>query len=182
MTVITTSVSNTHSAARPAELAPQQIRRILIGVLIPAFLASLDQTIVATALPVIGQEFDSASSVAWVVSAYMLVFTLRFVGCLLALISLGAGSLFTTTMNVVLNASERRDIGSSTGFMLFARQLSAALVITAVGAWVLGAPVNEGGRSLPVWPFQQVFVAAAAGFAIALVFILVIKARPLRDS
>ena len=106
----------------------------------------------------------------------------RFVGCLLALISLGASSLFTTTMIVVLNASERRDIGSSTGFMLFARQLSAALAITAVGAWVLGAPINEGGRSLPVWPFQQVFVAAAAGFAIALVFILVIKARPLRDS
>ena len=46
-------------AIRPA-LTHEEIRSIVLGILLAMFLAALDQTIVATALPTIGR--DSATS------------------------------------------------------------------------------------------------------------------------
>ena len=39
------------------------------------FLAALDQTIVATALPTIGRQFHDVSSLSWVITAYLLAST-----------------------------------------------------------------------------------------------------------
>ena len=39
------------------------------------FLAALDQTIVATALPTIGRQFQDVSSLSWVITAYLLAST-----------------------------------------------------------------------------------------------------------
>ena len=39
------------------------------------FLAALDQTIVATALPTIGRQFSDVSSLSWVITAYLLAST-----------------------------------------------------------------------------------------------------------
>ena len=39
------------------------------------FLAALDQTIVATALPTIGRQFHDVSNLSWVITAYLLAST-----------------------------------------------------------------------------------------------------------
>ena len=50
-------------------------RRVVIGVLIAMFLAALDQTIVAPALPTIGHSLGDEDFLPWVVSAYLLTST-----------------------------------------------------------------------------------------------------------
>jgi EmrB/QacA subfamily drug resistance transporter len=45
---------------------------VMLGVMLTLMLASLDQTIVATAMPRIVQEFDGLSHLSWVFTAYML--------------------------------------------------------------------------------------------------------------
>lgn len=47
----------------------------MIGVMLAIFLAALDQTIVATAMPQIVQEFQGLEHLSWVFSAYMLAST-----------------------------------------------------------------------------------------------------------
>lgn len=45
---------------------------ILLGVILSMMLASLDQTIVATAMPKIATELNGLSHLSWVFTAYML--------------------------------------------------------------------------------------------------------------
>jgi MFS family permease len=61
-------------APRPP-LSPDEVRTILISLLMTMFLAALDQTIVATALPTIGRQFQDVSSLSWVITAYLLAST-----------------------------------------------------------------------------------------------------------
>lgn len=65
----------------PTELAPATSsrtidpaarRNIIIGVLLAMFLAALDQTIVAPALPTIGSSLGNAEYLSWIVTAYLL--------------------------------------------------------------------------------------------------------------
>jgi MFS family permease len=48
---------------------------IVLGVLLPTFMGSLDQTILATALPTIGRDFDDTHSLPWLITAYLLAST-----------------------------------------------------------------------------------------------------------
>ncbi|MCX5570759.1 MDR family MFS transporter [Kaistia nematophila] len=56
----------------PAPLDHATVRSIVLGVMLAMFLAALDQTIVATALPTIGRELGDLQNIAWVVTAYLL--------------------------------------------------------------------------------------------------------------
>ena len=58
-----------------APLTPDEIRAILASLMLAMFLAALDQTIVATALPTIGRQFRDVSSLSWVITAYLLAST-----------------------------------------------------------------------------------------------------------
>ncbi len=58
-----------------APLTPEDIRTILIGVMLAMFLAALDQTIVATALPTMGREFGDVAHLSWIVTIYLLAST-----------------------------------------------------------------------------------------------------------
>ncbi|MGB3272527.1 MAG: MDR family MFS transporter [Xanthobacteraceae bacterium] len=55
-----------------APLAPGDVRTILASLMVTMFLAALDQTIVATALPTIGRQFHDVSQLSWVITAYLL--------------------------------------------------------------------------------------------------------------
>jgi EmrB/QacA subfamily drug resistance transporter len=59
----------------PTTLAHQDIRTILIGLMLAMFLGALDQTIVATALPTIGVHFGDLARLSWIVTAYLLTGT-----------------------------------------------------------------------------------------------------------
>ncbi len=53
----------------------KDIRKIIIGIVMAMFLAALEQTIVATALPSIGRELGDVEHMSWVVTAYLLAAT-----------------------------------------------------------------------------------------------------------
>ncbi|HLI13246.1 MAG TPA: MDR family MFS transporter [Alphaproteobacteria bacterium] len=55
--------------------SPQEIVSIMSGLMLAMFLASLDQTIVATSLSSIGRDLNGWRSLAWVVSAYLVTST-----------------------------------------------------------------------------------------------------------
>jgi len=63
------------SIAPKAPLTPGEVRTILMSLMLTMFLAALDQTIVATALPTIGRQFHDVSSLSWVITAYLLAST-----------------------------------------------------------------------------------------------------------
>jgi EmrB/QacA subfamily drug resistance transporter len=58
-----------------AALTPSEVSTILMSLMLTMFLAALDQTIVATALPTIGRQFQDVSSLSWVITAYLLAST-----------------------------------------------------------------------------------------------------------
>jgi EmrB/QacA subfamily drug resistance transporter len=58
-----------------APLSESEVRTILMSLLLSMFLAAIDQTIVATALPTIGRQFNDVSNLSWVITAYLLAST-----------------------------------------------------------------------------------------------------------
>ena len=80
------SVDDAPSLAPPAPLSQDEVRTIVISLMLTMFLAALDQTIVATALPTIGRQFHDVSNLSWVITAYLLASTdlFRLSACLCA--------------------------------------------------------------------------------------------------
>ncbi len=68
-------LSDAPPIAPKAPLTQDEVRTILISLMLTMFLAALDQTIVATALPTIGRQFQDVSSLSWVITAYLLAST-----------------------------------------------------------------------------------------------------------
>lgn len=58
-----------------APLTQAEVRTILISLMLSMFLSALDQSIVATALPTIGRQFQDASNLSWTITAYLLAST-----------------------------------------------------------------------------------------------------------
>ena len=69
------AVADAPPLAPRAPLTPAEIRTILMSLMVAMFLAALDQTIVATALPTIGRQFHDVSSLSLVITAYLLAST-----------------------------------------------------------------------------------------------------------
>ncbi|WP_293810730.1 MDR family MFS transporter [uncultured Bosea sp.] len=61
--------------ASAAAMTQADIRSVLIGVMLAMFLAALDQTIVATALPTMGRELNDVTHLSWIVTIYLLAST-----------------------------------------------------------------------------------------------------------
>jgi EmrB/QacA subfamily drug resistance transporter len=68
-------LSDAPPIAPRAPLTQREVRTILMSLLLTMFLAALDQTIVATALPTIGRQFQDVSNLSWVITAYLLAST-----------------------------------------------------------------------------------------------------------
>src|ERR1700675_3390805 len=68
-------LSDAPSIAPRPPLTQREVRTILMSLLLTMFLAALDQTIVATALPTIGRQFQNVSNLSWVITAYLLAST-----------------------------------------------------------------------------------------------------------
>ncbi len=68
-------LSDAPPIAPRAPLSQSEVRTILISLMLTMFLAALDQTIVATALPTIGRQFHDVTSLSWVITAYLLAST-----------------------------------------------------------------------------------------------------------
>src|ERR1700704_2710677 len=68
-------ISDSPPMAPRAPLTQSEVRTILMSLMLTMFLAALDQTIVATALPTIGRQFQDVSNLSWVITAYLLAST-----------------------------------------------------------------------------------------------------------
>src|SRR4030081_117022 len=68
-------ISDCPPMAPRAPLTQSEVHPILLSLMLTMFLAALDQTIVATALPTIGRQFHDVSSLSWVITAYLLAST-----------------------------------------------------------------------------------------------------------
>jgi MFS family permease len=68
-------VSDAPPIVPKSPLSPSEVRTILMSLMLTMFLAALDQTIVATALPTIGRQFQDVSNLSWVITAYLLAST-----------------------------------------------------------------------------------------------------------
>ncbi len=69
------AIDDAPSLAPRTPLTQAEVRTILMSLLLTMFLAALDQTIVATALPTIGRQFQDVSNLSWVITAYLLAST-----------------------------------------------------------------------------------------------------------
>src|SRR3954464_8865141 len=53
-------------------LTHRETMLVVIGVLLPVFMGSVDNTILASALPTIGREFGDVHNLPWLVTAYLI--------------------------------------------------------------------------------------------------------------
>jgi MFS family permease len=60
---------------QPAPLDAREIRSIFTGIMLAMFLAALDQTIIAAALPLISRDLGDVQNLPWVATAYLLAAT-----------------------------------------------------------------------------------------------------------
>jgi EmrB/QacA subfamily drug resistance transporter len=68
-------MTTAQATSEQAELSHRQILVIMSGLMLGMFLASLDQTIVSTALPTIVGDFHRSDLLSWVITAYLLAST-----------------------------------------------------------------------------------------------------------
>src|SRR6266545_5495410 len=71
-----TTVTPSLGGASSTETSPRQRRLIFGALLLVLFIASLDQTIVSTALPTIVGDLGGLQHLSWVVTAYLLASTI----------------------------------------------------------------------------------------------------------
>jgi len=72
MTDATATPCGTDPAAQAAALLRRRFLRLFGAVMLPMFLAAVDQTLLATATPVIGREFGGLSDTSWLAVSYLL--------------------------------------------------------------------------------------------------------------
>jgi EmrB/QacA subfamily drug resistance transporter len=65
-------IGDAPSIAPHVPLSHAEVRVIIMSLVLNMFLTALDQTIVATALPTIGQQFHDVSNLSWIITAYLL--------------------------------------------------------------------------------------------------------------
>ncbi|HZB61917.1 MAG TPA: MDR family MFS transporter [Microvirga sp.] len=114
---------------------------------------------------------------------------------LLAIISIGLGTLLPVTLVTTQNAVPLHDMGTATGVANFFRSLGSAFIVAVFGAIVLGGSGLSGAASFETLAesaagsgidladiFASVFVAAMVGFGLALAFLIAMEEQPLRGS
>jgi EmrB/QacA subfamily drug resistance transporter len=62
-------------ASKARRLTHRETLLIVLGMLLPIFMGSLDQTILASALPTIGRDLGNAHDLPWLITAYLLAST-----------------------------------------------------------------------------------------------------------
>ncbi len=104
---------------------------------------------------------------------------------LLALVSIGVGSVFPTTTVSVQNSVARHDLGTATSLITFMRNLGAAVGVAVFGAALKGADLGaSASKSTPALAnaFGSVFLMAAGGLVAALCILWLMEERSLSSG
>ena len=144
-------------------------------------------------LPVAGLLVATAAT--GVLAAFGAAIPLPGIEAILAVISIGLGTLLPVSTVAIQNAVVPHELGTATGAANFFRSLGGALIVAIFGAIVLsGTGLSEAAsfESLAATAarsgvnlsdvFSHVFMAAVVGFALAFLFLLAMEERPLRGS
>ena len=112
---------------------------------------------------------------------------------ILAVVSMGLGTLLPVATVSIQNAVHTHQLGTATAVANFFRQIGGALIVAIFGAIVLGGVGDAGAQLSPealklgtvdretmVTLFRYVFAAASLGFALALVSLARMEELPLR--
>lgn len=107
-------------------LTHREIMRVFAGLMTGMFLAALDQTVVATALPTIVAELGGLTQLSWVVTAYLLTSTVSvpLYGKLSDLY--GRGNLYRLAILIFLAGSFSSGAAQSMGQLIAFRALQGA--------------------------------------------------------
>jgi EmrB/QacA subfamily drug resistance transporter len=116
-------VPDTATPVEAPTLSHREVLVVLGGAMLGLFLAALDQTIVATALPTMAAELRGGAHIAWVVSAYLLTATAStpIYGKMSDLY--GRRAMFTVGIAVFVTASMLCGFAQTMGQLIAARAL-----------------------------------------------------------
>nr|WP_114945717.1 MDR family MFS transporter [Microvirga calopogonii] len=144
-------------------------------------------------LPTVGLIVAMATT--GVLAIYGQSLSIVTVEIILAVISVGLGTVLPVTMVTTQNAVAPHQMGTATGTANFFRSLGGAFIVAIFGAIVLGASGLGGATSFESLGavaaqsgvdlgdvFSYVFMAAVVGFGLSLAFLLALEERPLRGS
>jgi EmrB/QacA subfamily drug resistance transporter len=70
-----TPIDRPEPSGPPGPLPHAEVRKIFFGLMLGMFLAAINQTIVATALPTIGRDFNDFENLPWIVTSFLLTST-----------------------------------------------------------------------------------------------------------
>jgi EmrB/QacA subfamily drug resistance transporter len=146
-------------------LAERAIVTIIVGVLLSVFLAALDATIVATALPTIAAEFKGVDHLSWIVSGYLLAATVStpIYGKLGDLY--GRRALLTIAISIFVAASVLSALAQGMAQLIAARVLQglgAGGLMTLAQA-IIGEVVAPRERGKYQAYFAAVFASSSVG-------------------
>lgn len=159
---------------------------LMVGTVVGATIAGqlMGRIVHYKRVPVIGLFFAALGALSLALWADAM--PLALFATVLAVISIGLGTVLPTTTVAIQNAVELHQLGTATGTMNFFRQLASAVTVAIFGALLNASGVSEAAlhsvASVPAGGFTLIFSATAVGFCIAFVFILWMKERPLRSS
>lgn len=150
----------------------RQIQLVLVGLMAGSFLAALDQTIVATALPRIVGDFGGVDQLAWIASIYLLTSTaaMPIIGKLSDIY--GRRLLFQISIVVFMVGSVFAAVSQTMGQLIGARAVqgfgAGGLVVLNFGVLAdIVAPRERGkyqGYVASVWAVAAVLGPLVGGF------------------
>jgi len=150
----------------------RQIQMVLVGLMAGSFLAALDQTVVATALPEIVGDFGGVDQLAWIASIYLLTSTaaMPLVGKLGDIY--GRRLLFQVSIVVFMVGSLMAGLSQSMGQLIASRAVqglgAGGLVVLNFGVLAdIVAPRERGkyqGYVASVWAVASVLGPLVGGF------------------
>jgi EmrB/QacA subfamily drug resistance transporter len=142
---------------------PRQFRRVFAGLLLAMLLASLDQTIVTTALPTIVRDLGGLDQLSWVVTAYLLGATVSVPLWGRASDLYGRKTLFMAAIVVFLTGSALSGAAASLGQLVAFRALQGlgAGGLMTLAMAIVGDIVSPRERGRYQGYIQLVFVLAS---------------------
>jgi EmrB/QacA subfamily drug resistance transporter len=142
---------------------PRQFKRVFVGLLLAMLLASLDQTIVTTALPTIVRDLGGLDQLSWVVTAYLLGATVSVPLWGRASDLYGRKTLFMAAIVVFLTGSALSGAAGSLGQLVAFRTLQGlgAGGLMTLAMAIVGDIVSPRERGRYQGYIQLVFVLAS---------------------
>jgi len=101
---------------------------------------------------------------------------------LLAIIGVGFGGMPPLSATVLQNSVPISTFGTAVATMQFSRNLYCTMMVAVFGAIVLTGTLETGAPGYSAEGFARIFYVAAASFALSLLAIILIEAKPLQTT